>query len=193
MDIRSFLAFELPPDMKRIVSHISGEIGKSTLDVRRVKVENIHLTMVFMGNMKEEDIDPIGDEVQKVCLRYRPFDVSLKDVGCFPDRRNPRVLWLGFHGDTERMSGFRDELQRQLKHFGIKEEKRRFTPHLTLGRFRKAYKRDPLLDELLLTLTRKNVTSPVCALDALILFKSALRPGGAEYTRLGSYPLRGEQ
>ena len=191
MEIRSFLAFELPSEIKKMVVRVSGELRKSDLDVKWVKVDNIHLTVVFMGNKKTEDIEAIGDAAQKACLKYGVFDISLKGMGFFPNSRNPRVLWLGLHGDLDRMSYFRDALQKHLKPFGIKEEKRRFKPHLTLGRFRKQKKMDSRLDDLVLEY--KDLTSPSCPLKELILFKSDLKPGGAEYTKLETWPLTGKK
>lgn len=191
MEIRSFLAFELSSDIKEIIARVSGEIRKSTLDVRWVKVDNIHLTVVFMGNTKTEDIKPIGDAIQKVCLKYGSFYISLKGMGCFPNRRNPRVLWLGLNGDLERMSHFRDALQKYLKSYGVKEEKRRFKPHLTLGRFRKSPKNSPRLDDFILKY--RDLKSPASLLNELILFKSDLKPGGAVYTKLEAWPLSGDK
>ena len=191
MEIRSFLAFDLPPEIRTIIARVSGELRKSSLDVRWVKVENIHLTVVFMGNIKTEDITPIGDVVQEVCLSSCPFDVLLKGLGTFPNPRNPRILWLGFDGDLERMSHFRDALQKQLRPFGIKEEKRRFKPHLTLGRFRNYKRGDPQLDELILRY--HDLTDSVFSLNELSMFRSDLKPGGAEYTKLKAWPLSGKK
>jgi len=191
MMIRSFLAFELPLDIKKIVAQVSGEVGKSTLNVRWVKVDNIHLTVVFIGNINPDDIPDMGSMVQKVCLQYGPFDISLKGMGVFPNNRRPRVIWLGLHGDLERLSFFRDALQKHLRPFGVKEEKRRFRPHLTLGRFRKHKRGASQLDEFILTY--KDLTGPVCHLNELILFRSDLKPGGAEHTKLKSWPLSGER
>jgi len=189
MEIRSFLAFELPLEIKEIVNRVSGEVRKSSLDVKWVKPDNIHLTVVFLGNIHRDDINALGDEVQKVCLDYGPFNISLKGMGSFPNRRNPRVLWLGLDGDLDRMSHFRDALQKGLNPFGIKEEKRKFNPHLTLGRFRKNSKRTYHLDKLILKY--EDLDSPVCPLNELVLFKSELKPRGAEYTKLKAWPLTG--
>ena len=189
MGIRSFLAFELPPDMKTIVTRVSGEMRKSSLEVKWIRVDNIHLTVVFMGNINSEDIGAIGKEIQKVCLRYGPFDVSLHALGCFPNRRKPRVIWLGLDGDLNRMAFFRDHLQDALRPFGIKEEKRRYRPHLTLGRTRKSYRRSSSLEDYIMRY--EDLTGPVCSLNELILFKSDLKPSGAVYTKLKSWPLSG--
>jgi 2'-5' RNA ligase len=189
MEIRSFLAFELPVNIKKTVLKVTGEIRDSGLDVRWVKAENIHLTMVFLGNVKTEEIEGIEKEVRNVCPVYGSFDIALKGMGCFPNRRRPRVLWLGLDGEIERMSHFRDGLQRALKAFGIKEEKRPFRPHLTLGRFRSTRKMGSRLEELLSEYAA--LESPVESLNELYLFKSDLNPRGAVYTKLKSWPLSG--
>jgi 2'-5' RNA ligase len=189
MGIRSFLAFELPEEIKAIVTRVSGEIRKSSLEVRWVRPEFIHLTVVFMGDIESEQIAPIGESVSAVCSQHSPFTISLKPMGCFPNTRNPRVIWLGIEGDLERMSRFRDDLQHALSPFGIKEEERAFRPHLTLGRFKKPSKRQTELDQLLAKY--KELSSPARTLSELVLFRSDLKPGGAVYTKMVSWPLSG--
>jgi 2'-5' RNA ligase len=88
------------------------------------------------------------------------------------------------------MTCFRDALQKHLKPFGIKREKRPFRPHLTIGRFRKGARPGTPLDELLSKY--QELTSPVCALKGLTFFRSDLKPGGALYSELKTWPLVGE-
>lgn len=189
MEIRSFLAFELPHDIMGVISHASGDMEKTPLNVRWVKPGNIHLTMVFMGNVPREHLNPIERSAADVCRRYGPFKVFLDGTGVFGSRRNPRVLWARLNGDLDRISRFRDELQKDLEPLGIKQEKRRFKPHLTFGRFRKGAKTGSDLDELLSRY--QDLASPTCALNELVLFKSDLKPGGAVYTRLNAWSLAG--
>jgi 2'-5' RNA ligase len=189
MAIRSFLAFELPPDIKRMVKDISEDIRRTRLDLKWVKVDNIHLTVVFMGNIRSEDVRAIGEEAGDVCVGFEPFEIALKGLGVFPNTQRPRVLWLGLEIETERISSFRDSLQERLLDFGVREEKRAFTPHLTLGRFRKLEMFDPLLGDIISRYA--DIKGPVGRLEELVMFKSELRPGGAEYTKLKSLPLKG--
>ncbi|HEX9910565.1 MAG TPA: 2'-5' RNA ligase family protein, partial [Desulfatiglandales bacterium] len=74
-----------------------------------------------------------------------------------------------------------------LSPFGIKEEERAFRPHLTLGRFKKPGKRQTELEQLLATY--RDLASPACTLGELVLFRSDLKPGGAVYTKMLSWPL----
>jgi len=190
VEIRSFLAFEQPEEVRATLVEISDALRKTRLDVRWVKPANIHLTVHFLGNTRSEDLQAIAEPVQSLCLTYDPFHVSLSGVGCFPHTRNPRVLWVGLGGDVARMAQFRDALQTLLRPFGFQEEKRPFRAHLTLGRFRGGRSPRGELEEVLENF--RGLSSPVCTLKDLVLFKSELRPGGSIYTKMNSWPLAGD-
>lgn len=187
MAIRSFLAFEIPQAMKEAIAGVLEEVRRSKLNIRWVKVDNIHLTVIFIGNIREEDLPEIREAVDQIHPKYGPFQLSLKGLGLFPNARRPRVLWVGLDGDTQRMSDLKGDLQRGLKAFGLKDEKREFRPHLTIGRFRKPGRGDSSLEDILSRYA--DFRGSPCELDELILFRSELKPGGAEYTRLGSWNL----
>ncbi len=187
MEIRSFLAFELPQDVKRIIREVSRAGKELPLDLRWVKPDNIHLTVVFMGNVSEDKVQPIGETVKEVCARFEPFDARPETLGFFGSRRHPRVLWIGLYGDIKPMGHFRNALQKKLKPFGIKTEKRPFRPHLTLGRFKKGARPWPHLDQMISEYS--NLKGQSCSLGELVLFKSDLKPGGAVYTKLSAWNL----
>ena len=191
MEIRSFLAFELPGEIRDVVSLVSGEMRKSPMDVRWVRPERIHLTLVFLGYMKAEDLASLGETVEKVCRRFAPFHMAVKGAGFFGSKRYPRVLWIRLDGDSRQMSYFRDALQEKLIPYGIKTETRPFRPHLTLGRFRKGARPATNLDEFLEKY--QDLTSPTGILRELVLFRSDLRPDGAIYTKINGWPLLGGQ
>jgi RNA 2',3'-cyclic 3'-phosphodiesterase len=191
MSIRSFLVFELPPEIKDHVRRISEDLKKSKLDVRWVKPDKIHLTIVFLGDVREGDISAIGREIEKVCFGFHPFDFSLKGLGLFPDMKRPRILWVGYEGDVERITSLRDVLQERLTSFEIKEEKRQFKPHLTLGRFRNPGRVDAKLDEIMAR--HEGLSSPTFQASELVLFKSELKPQGPEYTKLDSWRMAAEK
>ncbi len=191
MAIRSFLAFEIPGEIRPAVSSIYRGLRNTSLDVRWVREENIHLTVIFMGNVDERHLPSIGRVVEKACSKYAPFKIRVKGVGVFSNLRNAKVLWIGVEGDIERLSYFKESIQKKLKPFGIKEESRRFSPHITVGRFRKGFNQTMLLKEVLDRF--KDVTSPEVLLKELVLFKSELKPDGAVYTKLNCWPITGKK
>ncbi len=188
MGIRSFLAFELPLEIRNVLDRVSEENRSSLGGIRWVRVGNIHLTVIFMGNVNEDRLESLGWDVMEVCRGYGPFRVRLNGTGYFGRRSSPRVIWAGLEGDTARMSRFRDELQARLVPFGIREEDRPFRPHLTLGRFKKGERVDSRVEAMLAE--NDNLTSPWSSLDELALFRSDLKPGGAVYTKLNAWALQ---
>ena len=188
MGIRSFLAFELPLRIKDRVGEISKELQQSRLPVRWVKVENIHLTIVFLGSVAEETIADIKLKVGSTAERFSAFQIKLNGVGVFPNWRRPRVFWIGLNGEIGGLSGLRDELQAGLEEFGFKPENRPFRPHLTLGRFKGTVNRG---EELKWILDRfHDISSDDDYLKELVFFKSDLRPAGPIYTKMAVWPLK---
>ena len=190
MGIRSFLAFELPPEIREQIEAVSRELQKLSLPVRWVRVHNIHLTIVFLGSVDEDAIDAIKEKAQQGVTGFFTIRARLKGIGVFPNWRRPRVIWVGMDGEIETLSNLRDALQRELEVLGFKPEKRPFRPHLTLGRFKGLIEQD---EELKWILDRyHDFTSELHSLNELVLFKSDLKPDGPVYTRMASWPLRME-
>jgi 2'-5' RNA ligase len=188
MGIRSFLAFELPFQIKEQVGKISKELQQSHLPVRWVKVENIHLTIVFLGSITEETIAGVKLRAGPIVERFSAFQIRLNGVGVFPNWRRPRVLWIGLDGQVRGLSDLRDELQAALEDLGFKPENRPFRPHLTLGRFKGTVIR---AEELKWILDRFHViNSDDDYLKELVLFKSDLRPAGPIYAKMAAWPLK---
>lgn len=188
MGIRSFLAFKLPGEVRAVIDRVLPDLASASGDVKWVRPANVHLTIVFLGTLAEGILPELKAAVKEVAGRHGPFDVAVRGTGFFPNKRRPRVVWLGLEGDIQPLGGFRDDLQKALVPFGIQQEKRPFRPHLTLGRFRKGAS---MSDRLAGAVSgHEGVTSPVCPLGDLVLFKSDLRPGGAVYTVLDRFPLK---
>ena len=189
MEIRSFLAFELGEEIIKTLSRSSRDLKKYLPDVRWIKAGNIHLTVVFLGNIHLNDIAALGKEVKKVCRRHGPFKMFLNGLGMFGSQRSPRVIWVGLDGDIRQMGYFRNALNKHLKPYGVKRENRPFKPHLTLGRFKKGAWSSGSLNQVLEEF--KNLESPEIILSELALFRSDLTPEGAVYTRLEAWPMAG--
>lgn len=191
MGIRSFLAFELPPEIREKIGEVSIELQKLTLPVRWVKVTNIHLTIIFLGYVDEDKIDDIKEKVNLVVQRFSIFQTRLNGIGVFPNWRKPRVIWIDLGGEIERLSTLREELQTELKVLGFKPEKRPFAPHLTIGRFKGLLDRD---EELKSILDRyHDLSGDLQYLNELVLFKSDLKPDGPVYTKMATWQLRVEK
>jgi 2'-5' RNA ligase len=182
--LRSFIAIELPETVKSAFVELQGELKKTGADIRWVKPENIHLTLKFLGNT-EESTDSIVDVIKGTCSRFEPVTLEIRGVGVFPNVKSPRVIWAGMNCNTA-LAEIRISIEEGLFSLGFERDSRKFSPHLTLGRFRSSQGRRPLMDKIELL---KDKSYGMIHAETVVLMKSDLAPGGAQYTRLAEISL----
>lgn len=150
-----------------------------------VPAEQLHVTLVFAGDLTQEDFEGLREEVRTI--EVPPLSLSLAGLGHFPPRGEPRVVWAGLGGDLEPLTRLHTELvERALRH-NVPIEKRGFTAHVTLGRVRSPFGALALIDELKKvgqTLEPKPFTP-----TGLVLYQSELRPGGPIHTAVLRVPV----
>lgn len=191
--LRLFVAVELPADVREAVASIQKRL--SALDpnraVRWTAVDHIHLTLKFLGETAPDKRPAIEAAMREAIRGSQPFYLSVKGVGCFPDLRKPRIVWVGTAGDLETLQSLRDAVERTISPLGYPTESRPFSPHLTVGRARQEASRSALgaLGDAVGKL--KVEPGPDWPIRAISLMRSDLKPSGAVYTRLAEVPLEG--
>jgi 2'-5' RNA ligase len=175
---RTFLAIPLPRQLKEAISAVQSHIQAQITGVRWIRSENLHLTLHFFGETKQEDLEKIRVSVLSVKQCQQPFLVEVKRLGAFPNLHRPRTLWLDLE-PKDQLRKLHGDLRRCLHQVGIATESRPYSPHLTIGRLRQQ-KSD--LTDLYNSVGQTLVGRlPV---DKLVLFESRLHPGGAEHIPL---------
>ncbi len=192
--IRSFIAIELPEEVKQGLEKLQGALKSPRLNfVRWVPAENIHVTLKFLGNISPVQINGIVDVMREVSLRAEPFELEVGGIGAFPSLRSPRVLWVGLGGDIEKLQALQASLEEKLDRLDLTKESRSFTPHLTIARLREHASSDQrrILSQLV---AEKSVwLGCKFRVDAISLMKSQLLPSGAVYTKIAHTPLGADQ
>ena len=176
--MRSFIAIELSEAAKSALAGLQQELKKCGADIRWVKAENIHLTLKFLGNIEDEIVDDVLRIIEGICKKLRVFDLDIKGTGAFPNLRSPRVLWVGVNSNAD-IAALQNEIEAGMSSLGFARENRKFTPHLTLGRFRSSQCKGPLLKKVELFKNRKYGLINV---RAVALMRSDLSPSGARHS-----------
>jgi 2'-5' RNA ligase len=152
--------------------------------LRCVKPAGIHLTMHFFGEIPDQAVKDLIEIFGDPGLRHPVIGASLGQLGCFPERGNPRVVWVGIEQAYDALRAFSKLFQSKIARLGYREDPRGFAPHITLARNRDARVDPEHLREI-----------PVPKLDfafkELVLFQSVLKQGGAEYAPLTRLALTG--
>ena len=183
--IRSFVALDIPSQVKRELGGIIGKLQRLGGNVKWVRPENLHVTLKFLGEVEPEGLEEIYRVVEKSIRGIKAFPFSLSGAGIFPNPRRPRVFWIGIKegGELAKLSRLLDE---GLETLGFPREKRGFSPHLTIGRARTPQGLERLTEEVV----RMGYSSEGLEATSLFVMKSKLTPQGPIYSPLREFKLK---
>lgn len=179
--MRTFIALELPGEIKSSLAKLQEELKTSQADVKWVEPENIHLTLKFLGEIEEKKLDKINKILEDIAGEKKYFPIRISNLGAFPKINFPRVIWIGIDKGDEEVKKIAKKLEDGLAEIGIQREDRPFSSHITIGRTKSALNRDKLiqgLNNLANKLSEENLEFVV---KKITLFKSALTPKGPVY------------
>lgn len=184
--IRCFIAIELPPEIKEELKTLQQSLkAHRHSNVRWVAPDSIHLTLKFLGDVFLDTIPEVMEGMSTASQRATAFDLSLGQLGAFPNIQRPQVVWVGLTGDLEKLSGLQNSIESNMVPLGFAQETRRFSPHLTLGRVRQGASPQEKCD-IGQQLSGINFASDVLfEVTELHLMESRLTPSGAIYSELG--------
>ena len=192
--IRAFIAIPLPHSLLERLAGLQRQLEAQVppRSVRWVRGEGIHLTLKFLGDTPTDKLPAITQALAAVARHAPGCMFVVEGLGCFPNPRRPRVVWVGVQEPTGWLAILQDAIEEVMAPLGYPPEGRGFTPHLTLGRIRRGTSRsDAAQVGEIVTGTTVNMLAEVPA-DHFALIRSVLKPTGAEYTTLEEFPLRGE-
>lgn len=187
--MRTFIAIELPEQIRTILSSIQDDLKQTHADVKLVKPENIHLTLKFLGDIEQDLVKKIHSTLDEITQRYPSFSLYLSCLGAFPKPQYPRVIWISVTNDQP-VSEIAKDLEKEMIRIGLPAESRPFSTHITLGRVRSGLNRKALVEKL--EFLNKNLSSPQPEFKVLglTLFKSTLTPQGPIYEAIFRCPLK---
>jgi 2'-5' RNA ligase len=184
--LRSFIAIELPETVRSALAEFQQDLKKYGADVRWIKPENIHLTLKFLGNIEEDRVESIAEKIRGACGIHNGFELEISGTGVFPNKRSPRVLWAGvIINDT--VMALHKGIEGGMGALGFEREKRRFSPHLTLGRFRSLRGKQAVLD---IMDSCREKRFGIMDVNSVLLMRSDLSPKGAKYTKIAIFDLK---
>jgi 2'-5' RNA ligase len=187
--VRLFVAVEIDDTARRTAAAAAEALRRAigpALKARWVAVENMHLTVRFIGHVEDDRAPALVDALAPP-LDIPPFDIEFGGCGVFPPGGPPRVLWIGVSHGLPFLAAMHDEFDRRLRPLGFEPDARPFSAHLTLARVKDAPKgssaavRDAL----------RRVTQPVMRshVSRATTFQSHASPNGPRYEAVAHTPL----
>ncbi len=186
MKARTFIAVELPSDIRHSILGLRDQLRGQTRGLRWVNEDNLHLTIRFLGNVEESKIARIEKALRPKLEIFPSFHLSFAAFGAFPNLNHCKVLWIGIQEGASSCKQLREIIDQDLVSLGFPLEGRDFSPHLTLARARENEHIRLKDDELLNTSSLGGFR-----VNRITLFKSDLQPTGPIHSSLAEFGLLG--
>jgi len=185
--MRLFVALDLPGDVRDALGDLIGRLKPLCKGARWTRPEGMHITLKFIGHViADGDAERFaGARAALATVRSdAPVEIHFRGVGFFPDARRPRVAYCGVEASPN-LAPLAADVERALEPLGIPREDRAFVPHLTLARFRSFGG----VEKLVRAAEEMKAADFGSARETEFhLYESLLKPSGAEYRKLASYP-----
>ncbi len=184
MGLRCFIAIDISETIKKEIAELVETLIKYDADVKWVKAANLHLTLKFLGDTPETAIPQIQKGLSTVLSSYKPFCIKIRGTGVFPNRKYPRVYWIGIE-DAGILKNLKEDIENSMIHCGFRKEDKDFNPHLTIGRVRSLKGVINIVKELGAFQEKE---FGVINVEGIKIMRSDLKPKGPEYTCLHEIP-----
>lgn len=179
---RVFIAINLPEEIKKELAGIIDKFKKDSkgAHIKWVEPKNLHLTLHFLGSLEDDKIQRVINEARKIIAKYNAFEMELGNIGCFPDARRPRVIFVEAKESRGEARKIQAELKSTLQQLGFETDDRPWQSHITLGRVKTFF-------------ACRGLDSQVPALkfkvESADLMESELLPSGPLYTIIKTFNL----
>ncbi|MDO5851879.1 MAG: RNA 2',3'-cyclic phosphodiesterase [Methanobacteriaceae archaeon] len=183
--MRSFLAIEIKSELKEDILNIQKEFLDENSRIKFVEKENLHLTLKFFGDINDKKIKEIESIITHTLSNYNSFQLNLEKIGVFPNKKHPKVIWIGTHTIDNVLVKLIKELDKEFNNIGFQKEKS-YIPHLTIARVKYIDNKEKLINTLNklqnISLGNMNITS-------IKLKSSKLTPNGPIYSTINSFKI----
>jgi 2'-5' RNA ligase len=185
--LRTFIAVDVGEEIRRRLVSLQEKLGASASAMKWVEPENLHVTLLFLGEVDDRDVPDVCQAVSEACGRVERFGLTVAGVNCFGNPRRPRTVWAGVTDGADEMIALHDAIEVPLLQLRCyRRENRPFTPHITLGRVKG--EREVDLSGVLPKFAKW--TGGSVEVEEVLVMSSELRPEGPTYTVLSRGRLR---
>ena len=186
---RTFFSIEISDSIRERAKEVQHRLAEAGAEVTWTEPENLHVTLVFMGNTCEERIPALARELDAAAAALPAFSLELAGVGFFGPPRSPRIVWAGVAFPPPELARAWAAVADISTRAGVALDDKPFAPHLTLGRIRSRRNVAELTSR---AAPLKSIPFGDLAVQRLLLMRSHLDEPRKRYSILHSSPLKGK-
>ncbi len=183
--MRCFLGVELTEEVKEKISPVLKDMEGIDGDIKTVDQENLHITVKFLGDIEESDIQRINP-IEKITTDLDPFEVKMGGMRTFPSQDYIKVVWIDLKKGNEKFVELISRIENKLHEHGFSKDKNEPMPHATVARVKSGRNKEKIKS---IIEKWKNSTFGDMVVDKVTLFQSELTPEGPVYERIKNYRL----
>ena len=185
--LRTFIAVDLPEEVVNRSQQLAREFDEVSDGIKWVEPENMHLTLKFLGEVRENDTYSVCQAIAQAVAPMKSFDIQCLGAGAFPKRERPRTLWIGVGDGSEQLIALQSAIDDAMADLGFARDPKRYLPHLTLGRVKKP---GPWLADVSQRIAEHaDFDAGMASIDEVVLYSSELTSDGPIYAPIGRSPL----
>lgn len=169
--MRCFIALDLPEKIKDYLESLQKNFG--SISGKFVEINNLHLTLRFLGEIKESQVNLIKEKLSKI--KFESFKVKLGGLGVFPSRKFAKIVWVSLE-PANKIIELKDQIDFALKNMDFSEDKK-FKSHITLIRIKSIKDKKRFFD----VLDKIKIEPLEFKVDSFVFKKSVLAETGPEY------------
>jgi 2'-5' RNA ligase len=141
---RLFVAVAVPLQIRETIERGQAALRRELPGdlARWTKPEQFHLTLRFLGNVHAARVPELESKLREVCRPFSPMTLEAAGVGFFPEKRLPRVLWVGLQEQTQQISNLFHAIQEATRPFSSEPVEHDFHAHITLARIKRIKRRE---------------------------------------------------
>jgi len=186
--MRCFIGIGLPDSVQRLLAETVREFCLEQVPVSWTVPENLHMTLKFLGETDKKRVFAVEKGLAEVAAGFPAFSLKAAGGGIFPNLRAPRILWAGFGEPLELAGKLQQTISNTMMLVGFPAEGRLFHPHITIGRVKGTL--PPGWGDRFIRHFAGRVFG-IVPVSSIILYESRLSRGGAIYSVIREFPLKG--
>lgn len=186
MKKRLFVAINLDPQARLAIARLAVSLPKYP-GLVPTKSDNLHLTLLFIGDTDEEIIPAISNQLEEIAQNTPSLTLNFGQLGAFPDLSNPQVIWAGLDGQG--LAELQQAISQRLLPIASTADTKPFRPHLTIARAN-SHLHPELTAKLLVQMSDQSLGLPSLTISQIHLMESTLAPGGSIYKQISAHTLQ---
>jgi len=178
--LRIFIAALLPQEIKNHIALYLDSIKDRVSGVKWESSEKLHITLKFLGDIKDSKLSKIDDKLTSSTLGKSKIKLRLSNFGGFPSLYRPKILYVGF-SESPAIVDLQHTIDSELQEIGFERDKRKFIPHVTIGRVKSKFK---------ITAPLPIIEEKIFSIEIIAVVRSFMDNRGSEYENLSVYQLK---